>query len=431
MNKIESFFDENIELVDLDIKQKIEEFKISPDHPIIEFNKILMDIKHASTNSKNVNDEINAMTMFQTKLNNFSKKFNMKNNHFKINTSGPTIVVKDVMGQHYIAPTHFEKGAYFSSPHYDHELNFTVEQIPQIHIGQYTRFGKNSAVNAGANIFIGDFVWLAPGSTLLRQEHNAYGQPSIGARTVSMTKQPAIYVSDYAWVGRDAIVGWGSEYIGKCSIVGARSFINKWVGDYSIVGDHSRILGYLPYKAYFMAYYQPTLKNVLRISSWDRIYDEWKIYYEKNKSLYNQIFLPETSQSNVVGQKLKSKGKVLIINPKSANLFNSFPKNTTLDIFSRNEKLIPFILQEASNMKMTNIRVRHISKGNQLFLPQNKKSMMKETGYDIIITPSNEDFIKNKRNIIAALNSNGFLMCENVSEESKDEYTIIQYSEVR
>ncbi|MBZ5948593.1 hypothetical protein KII93_09005 [Leuconostoc gelidum subsp. gasicomitatum] len=55
MNKIESFFDENIELVDLDIKQKIEEFKISPDHSIIEFNKILIDIKHASNNSKNVN----------------------------------------------------------------------------------------------------------------------------------------------------------------------------------------------------------------------------------------------------------------------------------------------------------------------------------------------------------------------------------------
>lgn len=59
--------------------------------------------------------------------------------------------------------------------------------MPSIKIGQYVRFGRNAAVNAGGDVEIGDGVWLSPGSQLLRQDHDPYGRLSIGSRTVAMT----------------------------------------------------------------------------------------------------------------------------------------------------------------------------------------------------------------------------------------------------
>ncbi|MEV6029496.1 hypothetical protein [Streptomyces sp. NPDC052036] len=101
--------------------------------------------------------------------------------HFSVDTSGDPLLVREGTGQHWILPTHFEGGAYFSAP-----------------------FGKGSGINAGGDITIGDGAWLSPGSPLLRQDHSAYGRPSIGARTVSMTHQPGIVLRDYAWMGHKA-----------------------------------------------------------------------------------------------------------------------------------------------------------------------------------------------------------------------------------
>ncbi|WP_349533926.1 acyltransferase [Leuconostoc citreum] len=290
--EIKDFFDTKINIVKKEQVDKDELLKpFNNESPIVDFNNVLKKTRSLSNKSENVLDEMKVMNYFKEQLSEYAIKYQLDSNYFLINNSGPILVVKTKQGQHYIKPTHFERGAYFSSPHFDHELNYSATQVPKIKIGKYTRFGQNSAVNVGANITIGDCVWLAPGSILLRQEHDAYGQPSIGARTVSMTNQPSIKIADFAWVGRDVIVGWSAGYIGKASIVGARSFINKWVGDYSIVGDHSKILKYLPFKAYLFEYFAPTLEDVLRISDWQRVEKQWTIFYKQHAEDYEKGFL--------------------------------------------------------------------------------------------------------------------------------------------
>lgn len=198
---------------------------------------------------------------------------------------------------------------------------------------------------------------------------------------MAMTTQPPIHIADYAWIGRDAIVGWGVRYIGKRSIVGARSFINKWVGDYSIVGDHSKILGYLSYKAYFMEYYSPSLKDVLQISDWEKIFEEWKNYYNKNIKTFKNIF---PSLTSFVQEKLSIKSRVLIINPTTPSLFADFPKKAALDILIKDKSLLPFILQEAQNMGMQNVRTRILENLEQLPLEANLSVIGRETGYDLM-----------------------------------------------
>lgn len=382
MLDIKKFYDSSINVTSVSkIDKEIGKYRANKTQPIIEFNSILINTRKKSQSSNSIYDEISTMQFFKKELKTLSQQYKLSSNHFQIDSDGDPLLIQNETGEHYISPTHFEKGAYFSSPHFDYELNFSSERIPKIHIGKFTRFGQGSAVNVGADVYIGDCVWLAPGSTLLRQEHNAYGQPSIGSRTMAMTTQPPIHIADYAWIGRDAIVGWGARYIGKCSIVGARSFINKWVGDYSIVGDHSKILGYLPYKAYFMEYYSPSLKDVLQISDWEKIFEEWKNYYNKNIKTFKNIF---PSLTSFVQEKLSIKSRVLIINPTTPSLFADFPKKAALDILIKDKSLLPFILQEAQNMGMQNVRTRILENLEQLPLETNLSVIGRETGYDLM-----------------------------------------------
>lgn len=413
LKNIQTFFDKEIILNYLKQDEKIPSFKQNGQHPIVEFNNILIDTKKISEQSNDYNDEISVMKDFKTKLSSFSKRFNLDSKHFVIDNSGKTIVVKTSQGQHYILPTHFEKGSYFSSPHFDHQLNYLPEKVPKIHIGKYTRFGKGSVVNAGGDIYIGDYVWLAPGSTLLRQEHNAYGQPSIGSRTPLMTRQPGIHLADLSWIGRDAIVGWNCEYVGKSSIVGARSFINKWVGDYSIVGDHSKILSYLPVKAFLMEYYHPSIEEILQISNWENIYQEWQSFYVKNKVYQQKNII--VSPHNVP---LTNKDcRVLIVNPSTSEMFSKFTRNSNIDIFLEDKLLTPFILQKAQNLNMSNVRVRQFNNIGRASVSSNQRVMGRETGYDMIIVPQNIND-EYRYTLQAALKSDGIMVIENISERS-------------
>lgn len=92
------------------------------------------------------------MQFFKKELKTLSQQCKLSSNHFQIDSDGDLLLIQNETGEHYISPTHFEKGAYFSSPHFDHELNFSSERIPKIHIGKFTRFGQGSAVNVGADV---------------------------------------------------------------------------------------------------------------------------------------------------------------------------------------------------------------------------------------------------------------------------------------
>ncbi|MDE7512279.1 acyltransferase [Pediococcus pentosaceus] len=410
MENITKFYDQSIEVSEF--AQSNSELGVFDDNtrvPVVKFNNILKEVRTQSKKTVDLSDEIAIVEVLKQKLAHLGKEFHLPKEHFYIDNTGATLLIKSGRGQHYISPTHFENGAYLSSPHYDHELNYSVNELPKLHIGKYTRFGKGASVNIGADIFIGDYVWLAPGSVLLRQEHDAYGQPSIGARTVAMTKQPAIHISDYAWVGRDVIVGWGAKYIGKASIVGARSFINKWVGDYSIVGDHSKILRYLPYKAYLMEYYNPSINDVLRISDWNKVYKEWIKYYHTKISDYDySTFINDYMRKEL--ELLDGRKNIAVIEPDTPNFLEILPGSSNIDVLVKDQKLTPFILQKAQNLGYKNVRVRNLNVFNQKFPMLDRSQFIagKETGYDVIMSSEiTEDL---RENLADSLKSTGYFL---------------------
>lgn len=392
MESITHFFNKEVQLTEISNLELVDRY--DEKNPIVMYNEILKKIKEKSNKAIGLTEQIETAEYLKRELEILKEKLNIKLNHFSINTEGSIIVTTFKKGQHYLAPTHFETGAYLSLPHFDHMLNCNSEGIPKLHIGKYTRIGKNAAINAGGDIFIGDYVWLAPGSTLLRQEHNAYGQPSIAARSVAMTKQPSIYIENFAWVGKDALVGWEAQYTGKCSIVGSRSFINKWVGDYSVVGDHSKILKYLPYKGYFMEYYKPNLKELLKVTNWEKINEEWLEVFNK---------VDKKSKEIEVQKRLKEKKhlRILLLNTKNHKILENINIQNQTDILLLDSKQIPFYLQKAEYLNNYRVRVRKISTLENIPLEDCCESFRKENGYDYVITNKvNKDVLKEIQRII-------------------------------
>lgn len=170
--------------------------------PVSDYTSVLKYLRKEVQKVTTQREEIEFAMLFKEKLAEFAVRYNLPEDHFSIDIGGAPFLVKEYGGEHLISTTHFENGAYFSHPHADHQMDLRAEQLPKIKIGQYVRFGRNASVNAGGDITIGIGVWLSPGSQLLRQNHDPYGRPSVGARTVAMTTLPAITLSDYAWVGR-------------------------------------------------------------------------------------------------------------------------------------------------------------------------------------------------------------------------------------
>jgi hypothetical protein len=136
-------------------------------HPIVLFNDAIRQVRQQSAGTKTLQDELQIARLLAAKLESVSKILHLPDDHFSVDTSGEAFAVSNSQGQHYILPTHFEKGAYFSSPHFDHELNYSALQIPKIRIGKYVQFGIGSCINVGGDLSIGDYAWLAPGSVLL------------------------------------------------------------------------------------------------------------------------------------------------------------------------------------------------------------------------------------------------------------------------
>lgn len=393
-------------------------------HPIVGFNNILKRIRSHSKNTKNLSDEMSIVESLKSELLKFANENDIPVSNFNIDTSGEPIVISERNGQHYILPTHFEVGAYLSSPHFDHELNYSTEQIPHIHIGKYTRLGKGASINAGSNIYIGDFVWLAPGSVLLRQEHSAYGQPSVAARTIAMTNQPEIHVSDFSWVGREAIVGWNCDYIGKASIVGSRSFINKWVGDYSIVGDHSKILGYLPYKSYFFNKYKPSYMDILKINDWQQVYDDWQKEYEQINNGYKSDLVLEEIARDIISKK---DGTLVLDIENPLDVQSLFYGR--LDVFTTEETKEAYMLESAQRAGFNNLRTRVIDELDKKIPADTAKNKLgRVSGYKLVVLGLNSTNLNIKSDELERiLQDSGYLLVANrLIDSISDKFVMIK-----
>jgi acetyltransferase-like isoleucine patch superfamily enzyme len=366
----------------------------TPDsHPIVRYAQTLKELRQQSAKIGNEQQQLAFGVTVRDALAKLGAELGLPEDHFSVDTSGDPLLVREGSGQHWILPTHFEGGAYFSAPHADHQFCLEAHQVPKIRIGRYARFGKGSGINAGGDITIGDGAWMSPGSLLLKQDHGAYGRPAVGARTVSMTSQPSIVLRDYAWVGRDALVGWNSDYIGLGGIVGTRSFINSWVGDYSIVGDHDRILQYLPYKAFLLGRYDLTVEEVIQISDWDRVNQDWRAVYAEDRAR----LLPQDrhrEQDREAAEYLAALGgrghRVLLVRPRSLGLLPALAE-ARLDVATGSQALTPYLLQWADDQRSRRIRIRSDVDGAVLPFPSaGVFHYNKRVGYDLVVSEYDE-----------------------------------------
>lgn len=367
------------------ILEKLAEASAPEPYPIVRYAQVLKELRKQSAGIGNEQQQLEFGQLVEKSLRELATELRLPDGHFSVDTSGDPLLVKEGAGQHWILPTHFEGGAYFSAPHADHQYAFGAGQIPRINIGRYVRFGKGSGINAGGDITIGDGAWLSPGSLLLRQDHSAYGRPSIGARTVSMTHQPGVVLRDYAWVGRDAMVGWNSDYLGLASVVGTRSFVNSWVGDYSIVGDHGRILQYQPFKAFLFGRYDLTVEEVVRISDWGKVNDDWLRTYaaESGELLAGGEDLSELA--DLVGEMTHPRARTLLLKPDSLRLVPLLA-GARLDIATHSADLTPHVLQWAGDHKALRVRVRSDLTGTTLpFETAGTFHYNKRIGYDLTV----------------------------------------------
>ena len=362
--------------------------------PIVKYAYILNQAKSLSEQTISHKDEFNVALLLKDQLSFLSKELNLPKDYYKIDTIGNAIIVRENKGEHVILPTHFEMGAYLNHPHAEHYLESPAEMLPRLQIGKYTRFGKHVGINAGGNVSIGNAVWFAPFSYLLTQDHDPYGKPSIASRCAGMTRLPEVRINDYAWIGRRAILGWKVNYVGKASIVGVNSFVNSWVGDYSIVGNYGKILSYLPYKAYLIDIVGAGLEDILRISNWERVNESWKHLFDKYQEKYNNRFLlPKIA--NIIEQFSGMKDKrMLEVNPNYGDhLLFAAQHQFKTDGISKNKDTFPFILQRAQDKKLFNIRLRNEHNISSLlnfhkYLKDNKLSS-NHLGYQIIIDIEN------------------------------------------
>ncbi len=360
--------------------------------PIIHYVAVLKELRKKSQSIASFHDEISFTHWAKDKLNELGTRLGLPKHHFSIDTSGEPLLIKEHLGEHVISPTHFENGAYLSHPHPDHQLDREAKDIPQINIGRYVRFGRNASVNAGGNITIGDGAWLSPGSCLLRQDHDPYGRPSIAARTVAMTRQPPIRLAEFSWIGREAMVGWDADYIGKFSIVATRSFLNSWVGDYSITGSYGKIIQYMPYKAALIEALQPSLEDILKISNWEQVNHRWLIAYAALEAEQKGLLSGVSDKLKELLALLPTKrSKVLDMHPENGELLSlAASKNILADGVFVAEKAVATILQRIQNTGNYTVRLKTADPwGYNLTLPLASSVINiftgKSSGYDLVV----------------------------------------------
>lgn len=355
-----------------------------PDIPVADFARTLRRLRRESQDIGCFREEIDFAVHFDEQLTSLRKRHELGDGHFSIDLTGDPLLICEDGGEHLIAPTHFEAGAYFSHPHADHQTNFSAGSLPRLKIGQYVRFGRNASVNAGGDVTIGNGVWLSPGSQLLRQDHNPYGRPSVGSRTVAMTTLPSIVLADYAWIGREALIGWGGDYIGKCSIVATRSFSNTWVGDYSITGDHGRVIQYLPFKAYVVENLGYTFEMLLAVRDWSAINDEWLTVYRRDIQPSIQTSAPAPVLS-------EDRGDALVIDARSPNDVLNL-ENRKIDVICDKRDACASILQWAIDQKNYRIRFRGDLNRQKLPFPDAGEShYRRKSGYSLVLAHTDDE----------------------------------------
>jgi maltose O-acetyltransferase len=107
-----------------------------------------------------------------------------------------------------------------------------ISDARRLRVGRHVRINENAFLQGA--IVIGDFVMIAPKVSIYTRthRHEDAGRPMVLA---GETETRPVTIEDDVWIGINAVVLPGIT-IGRGSIVGANSLVNKNVEPYSIVG---------------------------------------------------------------------------------------------------------------------------------------------------------------------------------------------------
>lgn len=112
-------------------------------------------------------------------------------------------------------------------------------------ISENLKLGDNVVINEGVRIrkgcSIGSFVELAPGVTLLTQNHE-FNDINVPITNQGVSELKGIVIEDDVWVGTNAIVLPGIT-LSKGTVIGAGSVVTKDFPKYSVVaGNPARLI---------------------------------------------------------------------------------------------------------------------------------------------------------------------------------------------
>ncbi len=114
----------------------------------------------------------------------------------------------------------------------------------ELYIGDNTIFGSDNTVNCYAGIYIGPECLFADSVYIVDFDHN-YWDPVIPIRSQGITKD-VIRLEGDIWVGTKVCILRGVT-VGRGSVIGAMSLVNRDVPPYAIVGGvPARVLGWRP-----------------------------------------------------------------------------------------------------------------------------------------------------------------------------------------
>ncbi|MEX0861739.1 DapH/DapD/GlmU-related protein [Nitrosopumilus sp.] len=110
----------------------------------------------------------------------------------------------------------------------------------KVTIGKHTWIGPYTILDgSGGKLAIGDFCSISSGVQIYT--HNTVSWALTGGK--SEYEKKSVRIGDNCYVGPNSIISMGTS-IGKCSVIGALSFVNSKIPPYSIVlGSPAKIVG--------------------------------------------------------------------------------------------------------------------------------------------------------------------------------------------
>ncbi|WP_226789267.1 acyltransferase [Polaribacter reichenbachii] len=112
------------------------------------------------------------------------------------------------------------------------EYGVYLSDAKNIKIGKYCRINENVFIQG--DVKIGDYVMIAPNVAIHSSTH-IYKSIEVPMVLNGLTDNKRVLIEDDVWIGRNVIVLPGIR-IGKGSIIGANSVVNRDIEEYSIYG---------------------------------------------------------------------------------------------------------------------------------------------------------------------------------------------------